>query len=159
LTAAEPRKQGRIAQARSLIERSERSRERVGLLTEADVRAVLGETRDLVQLVRQADRIERAALYQALNLGLRYERKAATGQELVHVRSQLCRGRGGIRTCDQGLMSSWLCQVCSEMVRDKDDTVSVHTLELRTSGVMTHRSTLATTPSRPISQCIKGAWP
>lgn len=88
--------QGRIAQAKSLIERSERSRERVGLLTEADVRAVLGETRDLVQLVRQADRIERAALYQALNLSLRYERKAATGQELVHVRSQLCRGGGTV---------------------------------------------------------------
>lgn len=105
MTAAEPRKQGRIAQARLLIERLERSGERVGLLTEADMRAVLGETRDLVHLVRQAVRIERTGLYQALNLSLRYERKAGTGQELVHVQSQL-RSGGGIRTCDQGLMSS-----------------------------------------------------
>ncbi|GEM_PF-6812284 len=81
--------QGRIAQARSLIEHSERSRERVGLLTEDDVRSVFGETRDLVQLGRQTDRIDRAALYQALNLSLPYERKAATGQDRVPVRSQL----------------------------------------------------------------------
>lgn len=55
---------------------------------------MLGETRDLVQLVRQADRIERAALYQALNLSLRYERKAPTGQELVHVRVAAMSWRG-----------------------------------------------------------------
>jgi hypothetical protein len=68
----------------------------VGVFTAEDVRAVLREPRDLVQLIGQADRIERAALYQALNLSLRYERKAATGQELVHVRSQRCRGGGWI---------------------------------------------------------------
>jgi hypothetical protein len=58
------------------------------------VRAVLTEARGLVKLLDAADRIERAALYRALGLSLRYEKEAPTGRELIRARLELCRGGG-----------------------------------------------------------------
>ena len=86
--------QAGIATAKSVVERWERSHERVVPLSEADVRTVLSDADDLVQLLRTADRIGRAGLYQSFGISLKYEREAATGRELVRVRSQLCRGGG-----------------------------------------------------------------
>jgi hypothetical protein len=101
--------QSRIAQAQSVIERSERSHQRVEHLTEADVRAVLGDTREMIQLIRQADRIERAVLYQALNLSLRYESPVAAmswrGRDLRAIyyrfgrRPRGCRVASGAGKC------------------------------------------------------------
>ena len=50
----------------------------------------------LVVMLARADRADRAALYRALGLSLRYEKQAPTGQERVHVRLELCRGGGRI---------------------------------------------------------------
>src|ERR1035441_5120381 len=53
--------QASIATAKSVIERWERSHERVAPLTEADVRIVLGQAADLTRLLQTGDRVERAA--------------------------------------------------------------------------------------------------
>ena len=51
------------------------------------MRAVLGEAGGLIGLLGEADRTERASLYQALGLSLRYEKEAPTGGgELVRAR-------------------------------------------------------------------------
>ena len=86
--------QAGIATANAVVERWERSHERVVPLSEADVRAVLSDADDLVQLLHTADRIGRAGVYQSFGISLKYEREAATGRELVRVRSQLCGGGG-----------------------------------------------------------------
>lgn len=97
LAAGQTRKiQTDIMAARSIIERWGRSHERPTQLTEADLRAVLTETRGLVKLLGEADRIERAALYRALGLSIRYEKEAPTGRELVRAQLELCGGGGGI---------------------------------------------------------------
>lgn len=83
-----------IATANAVVERWERSHERVVPLSEADVRAVLSDADDLVQLQHTADRIGRAGVYQSFGISLKYEREAATGGELVRVRSRLCGGGG-----------------------------------------------------------------
>lgn len=97
LAATETRKiQSDLAGAASVIELWERSNERPIRLTEDDVRAVLAQTGSMVDLLRRADRAERAALYRALGLNLRYEKEAATGVERVHARLQLKRSGGRI---------------------------------------------------------------
>ena len=83
--------QGRIAEATSAIERWEHSHRRAEPLSEADIRAVLADAGALARLIRDADRIERATLYQTLSLSLSYEKEAATSKEVIHLRSQLCR--------------------------------------------------------------------
>ena len=75
MAAGQTRKiQTDIMAARSIIEQWGRLHERPTQLTEADLRAVLTETRGLVKLLGEADRIERAALYRALGLSIRYEK-------------------------------------------------------------------------------------
>lgn len=88
--------QAGIATAKSVIERWERSHERIAPLTEADVRVVLGQAADLSRLLQTGDRVERAGVYRELGISLKYEKEAATGRELVRARSQLCRGGGRI---------------------------------------------------------------
>jgi DNA invertase Pin-like site-specific DNA recombinase len=97
LAASQTRKiQANIVGARSAIERWERSHERPTPLHEEEVRAVLVEAQGMISLLAAAERSERAALYRSLGLALRYERKAPTGQELVHARLELCGGGGWI---------------------------------------------------------------
>jgi hypothetical protein len=97
LAASETRKiQSELTGAASVIELWERSNERPVRLTEDDVRAVLAQTGSMVDLLHRADRSERAALYHALGLNLRYEKEAATGVERVHARLQLTRSGGRI---------------------------------------------------------------
>ncbi len=99
-----PRKiQSDIANARSVVERWERSHERPTQLPESDLRAVLIEARGLVALLATADRVDRAALYRALGLSIKYEKEAPTGRELVHAQLEpltsdepLCGGGGKI---------------------------------------------------------------
>ena len=105
---------------RSVIDDWGRSRERPGLLAEADVRAVLSEAGGLVNVLGEADRVERASLYQALGLSLRYEKETPTGQELVRARLELSRGGGSV--ANQGarasaamkLLAGGLC-ICSRL--------------------------------------------
>jgi hypothetical protein len=82
-----------IATTNSIVERWERSHERVVPRSEADVRAVLSHADCLLQLLRTADRIGRAGVYDPFGISLKYEREA-TGRELVRVRSQPCGGGG-----------------------------------------------------------------
>lgn len=97
LAAGETRKiQADILAARSVIDDWGRSCEHPALLAEADVRAVLSEAGGLIGLLGEADRAERASLYQALGLSLRYEKEAPTGRELVRARLELTRGGGTI---------------------------------------------------------------
>src|SRR5207245_6016080 len=85
LAAGETRKiQGDIASGGAIIDRWERAADRVAPLTKAAARAVIVDAGGLVGLLDAADRLERAALYGALGLTLRYEKEAPTGQELVH---------------------------------------------------------------------------
>lgn len=56
----------------------------------------LVEAGGLIQLLDTAGRTERAEMYSALGLTLRYEKTAATGQERVHARLQLKRSGGRI---------------------------------------------------------------
>jgi hypothetical protein len=80
LAANQTRKiQADILAARSAIERWGRSHKRPAPLLESDVHAVLTETRGLVQLLAAADRTDRAALYRALGLSLRYEKELQPG--------------------------------------------------------------------------------
>jgi hypothetical protein len=74
---------GPIAEARAVIEHWEGSRERVDSLTKADVRTVLDEAADLMQLVDSSDRPERDTHYRPLSLSHVYETEAAAGRELV----------------------------------------------------------------------------
>ena len=83
-----------IMAARSIIERWGRWHERPTQLTEADLLAVLTEARGLVELLGEADRIERAALYRALGLSIKYEKEAPTRRELVRAQLELCGGGG-----------------------------------------------------------------
>jgi site-specific DNA recombinase len=79
VAAAQTREiQSGIATASAAIERWERSQQRTAPLTEADVRAVLTEAEDLVRLLRDANRVERAGIYRELGLSLKYEKEAAT---------------------------------------------------------------------------------
>ena len=88
--------QARIEAANSTIQQWGSSNQRVAPLLEADVRIVLADAADLTGLLQTGDRIDRARVYQQFGLTLRYEKIAATGRELVHARSQLCRGGGWI---------------------------------------------------------------
>ncbi|MHB8450702.1 MAG: hypothetical protein ACYDAQ_09700, partial [Mycobacteriales bacterium] len=95
LAAGETRRiQAEAANARSIIDRWERSHERAEPLDEHDVRATLTTAGGLVYLLARAERTDRAQLCQALGVSLRYERDASTGLERVHARSQL-RSSGG----------------------------------------------------------------
>jgi len=97
LATGETRKiQAEIVAARSVIDDWDRSCEGPAVLTEADVRAVLTEAGGLVKLLEEADRVERASLYQSLGLSLRYEKEAPTGPELVRARLELRSGGGWI---------------------------------------------------------------
>ena len=97
LAASQTRKiQADIATARSTVERWQCSLERPTPLQGDEVRSVLAEAQGVVSLLAAAERSERATLYRTLGLSLRYERKAPTGQELVHARLELCGGGGGI---------------------------------------------------------------
>jgi hypothetical protein len=55
---------------------------------------VVAGAADLTRLLQTGDRIDRSRVYQQFGLTLGYEKIAATGRELVHARSQLCRGGG-----------------------------------------------------------------
>ena len=97
LAAGETRKiQADIEAARFVIDEWGSSRERPAPLAEVDVRAALTEAGGLVNLLGEADRAERASLYQALGICLRYEKEAPTGRELVRARLELSRGGGWI---------------------------------------------------------------
>lgn len=65
---------------------------RVAPLGEREIRAAIAEVGGLVGLT-DADR---AALYQAICIQLRYEKERSTGRELVHARSTLRSGGGRI---------------------------------------------------------------
>jgi hypothetical protein len=73
------------------------------------VRAVLTETRGLVQLLAAADRTDRAALYRALGLRLQYEKEAPTGRELARARLELCGGGGSRPSCTLGPQTRHCC--------------------------------------------------
>lgn len=97
LAASQTRKiQADIAAAESVIGKWERSHTRQRPLSESEVREALTQAGGLVFMLANADRAERAALYRALGLTLRYEKQAPTGQEHIHARLELCRGGGGI---------------------------------------------------------------
>ena len=97
LAAGQTRKiQADIVATRSVIDEWEKSRERPTALAEADVRAALTEAGGLITLLWEADRTERASLYGALGLSLRYEKEAPTGREVVRARLELSRGGGWI---------------------------------------------------------------
>jgi len=81
--------------ARSTIREWERTHITTAPLSECEVRDALTAAGGLVAVLA-ADRTERAALYRALGLTLRYEKQAPTGEERVHVRLELCRGGGRI---------------------------------------------------------------
>jgi hypothetical protein len=98
LAAGQTRKmQAETVAARSVVERWERSQDRPPQLVEEDVRSLLTGARALVELLGSAERTERAALYRALGLSLRYEKEAPTGREIVHARLEVCRRGGGVR--------------------------------------------------------------
>lgn len=97
LAAGQTRKiQAEIANARSTIREWEHSHTTTAPLSECEVRDALTAAGGLVAILASADRTERAALYRALGLTLRYEKEAPTGEERVHVRLELCRGGGRI---------------------------------------------------------------
>ena len=97
LAATETRKiQADIAAAEAVVERWERSAARPRPLTQAEVRDAIDQADGLVGLLDAADRAERASLYRALGLTLRYEKEAPTGVERVHARLELCGCGGGI---------------------------------------------------------------
>lgn len=97
LAAPETRKtQAALASATAVIEEWERSRERPTDLTERDIRAALTQAGGLVRLLQDAGRVDRAALYRALRLNVRYEKQASTGVERVHARLLLRRSGGRI---------------------------------------------------------------
>ena len=76
LAAGQTRKiQAEIADARSTIHEWERTHITTAPLSECEVRDVLTATGGLVAVLAGADRTERAALYGALGLTLRYENK------------------------------------------------------------------------------------
>jgi hypothetical protein len=76
-----PKIQADIAAAESVIGKWERSHTRQRPLSESEVREALTQAGGLVLMLANADRAERAALYRALGLTLRYEKQAPTGQE------------------------------------------------------------------------------
>jgi len=77
-----------------VVERWARGCERPAPLAERDVRSVLSNARDLVELLGAAEHTKRANLYQALGLGLCYEKAAPTGRERVRARLELSGGGG-----------------------------------------------------------------
>ncbi len=97
LAAGQTRKiQSDIAAAQSVIEQWERSQTNAVPLKEWEVRDTLTQAGGLVLMLARSDRAERAELYRALGVRLRYEKQAPTGQERVHARLELCRGGGRI---------------------------------------------------------------
>lgn len=88
--------QAELAQLAAVIENSAGSTDRPAPLTETEVRAALTEAGGLIRLLDTAGRTDRAEMYRALGLSLRYEKTAATGQERVHARLQLKRSGGRI---------------------------------------------------------------
>jgi len=76
--------------------------ERVDPLTEADVRAMLDEAANFMQLVDSSDRPERATRYRPLNLSLVDGTEAATRRELIRARSPLCRGGARFQPAELG---------------------------------------------------------
>ena len=97
LATGETRKiQAELTARTATVERWERSHAQPAALTAATVAAALTEAGGLVGLLQRAERDERAALYRALGLSLRYEKEAATGLERVHARLQLTRSGGRI---------------------------------------------------------------
>ncbi|MDX6216445.1 MAG: site-specific recombinase, partial [Frankiales bacterium] len=97
LAAPETRKiQAELAQLATVIKTSDRDPDRPAPLTEPEVRAAITEAGGLIRLLDTAGRTDRAEMYRALGLTLRYEKTAATGQERVHARLQLKRSGGRI---------------------------------------------------------------
>lgn len=95
LAAAETKKiQTEIAGVAGTINQWETSQGRVAPLNEEQVRQAIGAAGDLVRLLEAADRADRAELYRALGVQLRYIREAATGLDRVQARLQL-RSSGG----------------------------------------------------------------
>ena len=54
------------------------------------MRAVLTETRGLVQLLAAADRTDRATRHRGLGLSVKYEKEDPTGRKLVRAQLELC---------------------------------------------------------------------
>ena len=88
--------QAEMHKAESIMAEWEGSQARVAPLDDRQIRAAIAEAGGLVGLLADADRADRAALYQALCIQLRYEKERPTGRELVHVRSTLRSGGGRI---------------------------------------------------------------
>ena len=86
--------QAEMHKAESIMTEWEGSQARVAPLDERQIRAAIAEAGGLVGLLTDADRADRAALYQALCIQLRYEKERPTGRELVHVRSTSRSGGG-----------------------------------------------------------------
>lgn len=97
LAAGETRKiQAELAQLATIIDSTGRAPDAPAPLTEAEVRAALIEAGGLIALLDTADRTDRAEMYRALGLTVRYEKTTTTGQERVHARLQLKRSGGRI---------------------------------------------------------------
>jgi hypothetical protein len=102
LAANETRKiQAEIETVTDLIRSWENSGDRSRPLTRQHVLEALSAAGDLIRLLDSADRVDRAELYRTRGLRLKYEREAATGRELVRVRSQLRSSGGPIWTCSR----------------------------------------------------------
>ncbi|GAC1611369.1 MAG: hypothetical protein NVS3B26_23780 [Mycobacteriales bacterium] len=101
--------QAQLAQLTAVIENSAGSSDRPAPLTEAEVRAALTQAGGLIRLLDTACRTDRAEMYRALGLSLRYEKTAATGQERVHARLQLKRSGGSVLIQDIGMgcLTTW----------------------------------------------------
>lgn len=95
LAARETRSiQDELSAVESTIQRWEREPDRIAPLTESAVRETLAGAGSLVHLLQRADRVDRAKLYQALGISLRYTKEAATGLEVIQARLEL-RSSGG----------------------------------------------------------------
>jgi hypothetical protein len=67
-----------LAAAEATIRRWQQTHRQPGDLNEQAVREVLGEAEGLVELLADASRKDRAELYRALGVSLRYHKEAAT---------------------------------------------------------------------------------
>lgn len=95
LATAETRKiQHELADAAAIISGWKQSNGHAAPLTEDQVRGVLTSAEGLTDLLKAADRTERAALYRNLGVQLRYMKEAPTGLERIQAQLEL-RSSGG----------------------------------------------------------------
>lgn len=97
LAAGETRKiQSDLVGTEATITDWENSNRRTIPLKDSEVRRAIGDAGALVQLLSAADRANRAELYRALGIQLRYVKEAPTGLERVQARLELRRSGGRI---------------------------------------------------------------